>query len=196
MSMWQRRIFLSVFLSPSGPRLDSLATHLFPAAPGRRPAIGPPSRSIPVPESFFYLCHATTLHPIHYIFFYFILLFDPTSDELGCCLRLSLEMGLCLSLSFLQLVLIPLLSLSLSHSLSFVIRGLLFSSPPPLLYLSEKRFASRLTKKLESRIEIRRRDSSAFHSFSVSLFSLKGHLSLFLSLSLSHSFSLSCCTYN
>lgn len=168
--MWQRRIFLSVFLSPSGPRLDSLATHLFPAAPGPaaggRPS-GPHRVLYPYQK-----VSSTFATPPPYtpstIFFYFIirpdlrrvrLLPSPLERERGG------ERGLCLTL-FSPACTYPPSPLSLSlvrHSWS-----LLLLLPSPLLHfytsLFEKRFASRLTKKLESRIDTKKR------FFSLSLF--------------------------
>lgn len=80
-----------------GSRLDSLATHLFPAATNRRSAIALCTHSrkflLPLPR------HHLTPHPPYS----FILLFDPTSDELGCCLRLySLVHSLFSNLFFLS----------------------------------------------------------------------------------------------
>lgn len=150
MSMWQRRIYPSLcfFL----PRVEarfvghaSFSNSDEPAVGHRCPiALCTHSRKFPLPLP----RHHLTPHPPYS----FILLFDPTSDELGCCLRLySLAHSLFSNSFFLSV---------------FRLNCSLF--PPPPVPFSSKRFASRLTKKLESRymdtkkILVRREISSIF----------------------------------
>lgn len=159
--MWQRRIFLCCVSFSLGPeaRFVGHASFSSSAGPGGRPS-GPHRVLYPYQKSFFYLCHATPPYTPSTISFYFIIRPDLRRVRLLPS-PLSRERAFA-SHSFLQLVLMPPLSFSLSRS-SFVVS----SSSPPLLHfytsLFEKRFASRLTKKLESRIDTKR-------FFSLSLF--------------------------
>lgn len=138
MSMWQRRISLSVFLSSSGQSSIRWPRIFFQ----QRRAAGRPSGPHRVLYPYQKVSSTFTTPPPYTpstILFYFIIRPDLQRVRL---LPSPLQRALCLSLSFLRLLLTLFLSLSFNHSLLFL--------PPPLPF-SSKRFASRLTKKLESR---------------------------------------------
>lgn len=136
--MWQRRISLSVFLSSSGQSSIRWPRIFFQ----QRRAAGRPSGPHRVLYSYQKVSSTFTTPPPYTpstILFYLIIRPDLQRVRL---LPSPLQRALCLSLSFLRLLLTLFLSLSFNHSLLFL--------PPPLPF-SSKRFASRLTKKLESR---------------------------------------------
>lgn len=136
--MWQRRISLSVFLSSSGQSSIRWPRIFFQ----QRRAAGRPSGPHRVLYPYQKVSSTFTTPPPYTpstILFYLIIRPDLQRVRL---LPSPLQRALCLSLSFLRLLLTLFLSPSFNHSLLFL--------PPPLPF-SSKRFASRLTKKLESR---------------------------------------------